>query len=183
MKVIGIEHIGIAVEDLEKKIIKELEENPVLELVDINPKSDLENENKETDDKDWEEMDLAGTAPLIRKDKFDDPVERTFNGLEVNWGKKNFINPPYSNVKGFLIKAHKELENGNAELCVFLTFANTDTKWFHDYCYNQAEIRFIKRRVRFVDGGKPKDAPFPSAIVIFDNTKEIKQKYKQKTLL
>ena len=44
--------LQLNVEDLEKKIIEELEENPVLELVDINPKSDLENENKETDDKD-----------------------------------------------------------------------------------------------------------------------------------
>ena len=81
------------------------------------------------------------------------------------------INPPYSNVKGFLKKAHKELENGNAEVCVFLTFANTDTKWFHDYCYKQAEIRFIKGRLKFLDAtGKIKNSAMrPSIVLIFRN--------------
>ena len=66
--------LQLNVEDLEKKIIKELEENPVLELVDINPKSDLENENKETDDKDWEEMndvDDEYIKPSLNKNNFD----------------------------------------------------------------------------------------------------------------
>ena len=48
--------LQLNIDDLEKKIIKELEENPVLELVDINANSNLDNENKETDDKDWEEI-------------------------------------------------------------------------------------------------------------------------------
>ena len=66
--------LQLNVEDLEKKIIKELEENPVLELVDINPKSNLENENKETDDKDWEEMndvDDEYIKPSLNKNNFD----------------------------------------------------------------------------------------------------------------
>ena len=66
--------LQLNVEDLEKKIIKELEENPVLELVDINPKSDLENENKETDDKDWEEMndiDDEYIKPSLNKNNLD----------------------------------------------------------------------------------------------------------------
>ena len=66
--------LQLNVEDLEKKIIKELEENPVLELVDINLKSDLENENKETDDKDWEEMndvDDEYIKPSLNKNNFD----------------------------------------------------------------------------------------------------------------
>ena len=66
--------LQLNVEDLEKKIIKELEENPVLELVDINPKSDLENENKEIDDKDWEEMnevDDEYIKPSLNKNNFD----------------------------------------------------------------------------------------------------------------
>ena len=35
------------------------------------------------------------------------PLNSTFDGLLCDWGKRNFINPPYSNVKGFLKKAHK----------------------------------------------------------------------------
>tara|TARA_Y100001938_G_C8041734_1_gene406512 strand:+ start:744 stop:1196 length:453 start_codon:yes stop_codon:yes gene_type:complete len=91
-----------------------------------------------------------------------------WNGLEVDWGVRNFVNPPYSNVKGFLQKAHHELTNGKAELCVFLVFANTDTKWFHDYCYGQSELRFIKGRLKFDNGsGATNSAMRPSMLVIF----------------
>jgi hypothetical protein len=42
----------------------------------------------------------------------------------------------------------------------------TDTKWFHDYIYGHAEIRFLKGRLKFV--GAKNSAPFPSMIVIFN---------------
>tara|TARA_R100001129_G_scaffold158378_1_gene122091 strand:+ start:244 stop:657 length:414 start_codon:yes stop_codon:yes gene_type:complete len=97
------------------------------------------------------------------------PLNSTFDGLACKWGKRNFINPPYSNVKGFLQKAHEELENGNAEICVFLTFANTDTRWFHEYCYGKGQLRFIKGRLKFLDeSGKLKNSAMrPSMIIIF----------------
>ena len=48
---------------------------------------------------------------------------------------------------------------------VMLLPARTDTKWFHDYIYGKAEIRFVRGRLKF---GKSKNsAPFPSMIVIF----------------
>ena len=43
--------------------------------------------------------------------------------------------------------------------------ARTDTRWFHNFIYNRAEIRFIKGRLRF--SGSSVNAPFPSMIVIF----------------
>ena len=43
--------------------------------------------------------------------------------------------------------------------------ARTDTRWFHDYIYHKAEIRFIRGRLKFNDGKSP--APFPSMVVIF----------------
>ena len=97
------------------------------------------------------------------------PLNSKVDGLNIKWGKRNFVNPPYSNVTGFLKKAHKELKNGNADLCVFLVFSNTDTKWFHNYCYNQSELRFIKGRLKFVDeNGETKNSAMrPSMIVIF----------------
>ena len=95
--------------------------------------------------------------------------DMSWNGLEIEWGKRNFINPPYSNVIGFLKKAHYELKFGNAELCVFLTFSNTDTKWFHNYCYGIGELRFIKGRLKFEDenGNAKNSAMRPSMLVIF----------------
>ena len=48
--------LELDLEDLEKKIIKELEENPVIELVEINSNSEIDNEDKDNDEKDWDEM-------------------------------------------------------------------------------------------------------------------------------
>lgn len=59
-------------------------------------------------------------------------------------------------------------DHGN--LVVMLLPARTDTKWFHDYIYHKAEIRFIKGRLKF--GGCKDAAPFPSMVVIFGKEKE-----------
>lgn len=102
------------------------------------------------------------------------PLNPTFDGLKVDWNGNIFINPPYSNVKGFLKKAHEELKKGNAKVCVFLVPSRTDTKWFHDHVYHQAELRFVKGRIRFVENGvqSKSAAPFPSVICIFRGTDE-----------
>lgn len=43
--------------------------------------------------------------------------------------------------------------------------ARTDTRWFHEYIYGKAEVRFIKGRLKF--GGSTNSALFPSMVVIF----------------
>ena len=48
--------------------------------------------------------------------------------------------------------------------------ARTDTKWFHDYIYGKAEIRFIKGRLKF--GDAKNSAPFPAMVVIFKRESE-----------
>lgn len=96
------------------------------------------------------------------------PLHSTFDGLTVKWGKRNFVNPPYSKVSEFLNKAWDEINNGNAELCVFLTFSNTDTRWFHNSIYNKTTIRFIKGRLKFTsaDGKTINSAMRPSMLAI-----------------
>lgn len=104
------------------------------------------------------------------------PFNSTFDGLNTEWKKSNFINPPYSNIVGFLEKGHDEIKNGNAKTLVYLIPVRTDTKWFHNYvypyfkreCKPYADIRFIKGRVRFENGtGVKNSAPFPSMLVVF----------------
>jgi hypothetical protein len=53
----------------------------------------------------------------------------------------------------------------NKPTIVMLLPARTDTKWFHNYIYDKAEIRFLKGRLKF--GGSKNSAPFPSMVVIF----------------
>ena len=62
---------------------------------------------------------------------------------------------------------HTLIEN----IVVCLLPARTDTRYFHEYIYGKAEIRFIKGRLKF--GDAKNSAPFPSMVVIFrssDNT-------------
>jgi site-specific DNA-methyltransferase (adenine-specific) len=87
------------------------------------------------------------------------------DGLAQNWdydsdGGWKWMNPPYGREIGLWIKKAKQ--EGKT---VCLLPARTDTKWFHEYIYGKAEIRFIKGRLKF--GDSKNYAPFPSMIVIF----------------
>jgi len=92
------------------------------------------------------------------------PLHSEVDGLKIDWGTSVFVNPPYSNIKGFLIKAHEELDK-ESKTIVFLVPSRTDTKWFHEYVYGKAELRFIKGRLKF--GNAKNSAPFPSMLCIF----------------
>ena len=73
------------------------------------------------------------------------------DGLLINWGQRNFINPPYSrNLKeAFVMKAIEESKKG--KLCVMLLPVSTSTKIFHEAIQpNANEIRFVKGRIKFI---------------------------------
>ena len=92
------------------------------------------------------------------------PPNPEFDGLEIEWGKRNFVNPPYGNViSKWLAKAVEE--QGKGKTSVFLIPSRTDTKWWHTYVMEADEIRFIKGRLRFQ--GAVYNAPFPSVVVVF----------------
>lgn len=91
------------------------------------------------------------------------PLHSTFDGLSIEWGSSNFVNPPYSDIKSWMKKGVEEANKGKQ--VVFLVPSRTDTKWWHDYAMKADEIRFLKGRLKF--GGSPNSAPFPSVLVIF----------------
>ena len=92
-------------------------------------------------------------APLNKEFKFDFdpcPLRSKKDGLKIKWGKRNYINPPYSRKlkEAFVIKAIEESKKG--KLCVCLLPVSTSTKLFHDYILpNQKEIRFVRGRIAF----------------------------------
>jgi site-specific DNA-methyltransferase (adenine-specific) len=94
------------------------------------------------------------------------PNDPDFDGLEVEWGKSNFINPPYTtSLQNAFIKKGLE-ESRKGKVCVFLIPARTGTKRFHNIILPYAtEIRFMQDRLCFSDQGKR--APFDSMIVVF----------------
>jgi len=100
---------------------------------------------------------------------------KKWDGLVIDWGERNFINPPYSLKlkEAFVQKAVKEMKKG--KLCVVLLPVSTSTRLFHDWVLpNQTEIRFIRGRLKF--GGvntkgeavDNKPGMHDSMIVVFD---------------
>ena len=87
------------------------------------------------------------------------------NGLLQNWGGQTvFCNPPYSRIGEWVEKAYRESRKDNT-IVVLLIPSRTDTKYFHNFIYQRAEIRFVRGRIKF--GDSKNSAPFPSMVVIF----------------
>lgn len=94
------------------------------------------------------------------------------NALEQDWKGVCWMNPPYKDMKNWVIKAYNESVKNNA-IIVCLIPARTNTVWWHEYC-NKGEIRFIKGRPKFK--GCKYGLPQPLAIVVFG--KNYKNTYK-----
>ena len=60
------------------------------------------------------------------------------DGLSQEWNGTVWCNPPYGREIG---KWVKKAAQSNCTVVMLLP-ARTDTKWFHDYIYRKAEIRF-----------------------------------------
>ena len=108
------------------------------------------------------DLDVSATAENTKCVSFYDIAA---NGLEQDWKPKNWCNPPYSQLKQWVLKARREQLKGN--MTVMLIPARTDTATFHDSIYNKenVEIRFLRGRLKFGDSAN--SAPFPSMVVIF----------------
>lgn len=77
------------------------------------------------------------------------------DGLLKDWGKSNFVNPPYSRKlkEQFIMKAIAE--SLKSKLVVMLIPVSTSSKIFHEHIQpNAKEIRFLRGRVRFVGNNK-----------------------------
>jgi phage N-6-adenine-methyltransferase len=95
------------------------------------------------------------------------------DGLNKNWeGEIVFMNPPYGrDIKHWIKKAYEEGQKPNT-MVVCLIPSRTDTKYWHEYCMKAWKINFVKGRLKFKnDAAASNAAPFPSAVVVFKNTK------------
>jgi len=110
-------------------------------------------------------LDVAADETNHKCDMY---YDKSIDGLAQSWthggGTSVWCNPPYGREIGkWVEKAYNESLNGVT--VVMLLPARTDTKWFHDYIYGKAEIRFVRGRLKF--GDSKNSAPFPSMVVIF----------------
>jgi len=80
------------------------------------------------------------------------------------------VNPPYGK-KGpeklakWVEKAYFESQQKDTCVVVMLLPARTNTQWWHKYCMNAYEIKFICGRPKF--GNAKHGLPWPLAIVVF----------------
>lgn len=88
------------------------------------------------------------------------PFNSTFDGLEIEWKEKNFVNPPYSKIKQFVDKAIEEHKKGKG--VILLIPARTDTKYFRNLVDYGCRIEFITGRLHFNNSNS---APFPSCYI------------------
>ena len=88
-----------------------------------------------------------------------------YDAFKHEWHGTCWMNPPYGRKIGrWVQKAYEESLTGRCRVVALLP-ARTDTKWFHEFIYGKAEIRFLKGRVKFQ--GAKHGAPFPSMICVF----------------
>src|ERR1700722_4970037 len=87
------------------------------------------------------------------------------DGLRQDWGTHRvFCNPPYGKtMRSWAMKCYDASRRG--ALVVLLAHARTDTRWFHDWVYGKAELRFVRGRLKFGDGRQ--SAPFPSLVAVY----------------
>lgn len=90
------------------------------------------------------------------------------DGLSQSWDGTCWCNPPYGRQIGKWVRKGL-LSSFDGATVVMLLPARTDTRWFHDYILNRAEVRFLRGRLKF--GGGENCAPFPSMIVVFREVK------------
>lgn len=91
------------------------------------------------------------------------------DGLAQSWkGEKVWCNPPYGREIADWVRKAYECADKNT-IIVMLVPARTDTKWFHKYAKNKAQVILMNGRLKF--GGMDKTAPFPSMLLIYGGGK------------
>lgn len=90
--------------------------------------------------------------------------DKNADGLSQPWFGFVWCNPPYGKQTASWLQRMRQHDNGIA-----LVFARTDTKMFHDYCFEADGILFLKGRLSFytVQGKKGGTAGAPSCLVAF----------------
>jgi len=113
-------------------------------------------------------LDVCATPNNKKCNNFFSPE---VDGLTKDWTGVCWMNPPYGREIGkWIKKAYEESLKGAILVC--LLPARTDTSWWHDYVM-RGKVYFIRGRLKF--SGHRNSAPFPSAVVVFGNTKLVPQ--------
>jgi len=93
------------------------------------------------------------------------------DGLAQEWRGACWMNPPYGKgIEKWVQKAYESSQQGATVVC--LLPARVDSRWFHNWVWHKAEIRYPKGRLRFrgfAGRGTAHGhfAPFPCLLAIY----------------
>jgi len=114
------------------------------------------------------DLDVCATPENAKCARF---FTETEDGLSKPWSGVCWMNPPYGRaISKWMQKAYTSSLAGATVVC--LVPARTDTVWWHDFAA-KGEVEFIRGRLKF--GGSKNSAPFPSALVVFRATAELRR--------
>ena len=107
-------------------------------------------------------LDPCATRQNAKCDRF---YTKAQDGLAQDWGTNIvFCNPPYGRTIGEWAKKCYRASQAGATV-VLLVHSRTDTRYFHNWIYGKAELRFVRGRLKFGDGKQ--SAPFPSLVAVY----------------
>ena len=85
------------------------------------------------------------------------------DGLTIDWGNVNYVNPPYSQAKRWVEKSYREYMLGKT--VVLFVKVGILARGYFQKINTDCELKFLKRRVRFP--GFVNRAQFDSVFIIF----------------
>lgn len=104
--------------------------------------------------------------------KFDfDPcplVRPEWDGLKVDWGKCNWVNPPFSNIDKWVRKALDERKKGNTT--IMLMPCRPNSNYWHELVFPNASKMFFFNKIRFE--GYKRHIPVPLVLIEFKPEEE-----------
>jgi phage N-6-adenine-methyltransferase len=92
------------------------------------------------------------------------------NGLGQRWGKRVWMNPPYSRelIGLFCESLAKKFTDGEVEQACVLVNNATETTWFNTLMRPSSAVCLVKGRIKFLDSqGKPKNTPTQGQAVLY----------------
>lgn len=100
------------------------------------------------------------------------PSGELYDGLQVEWDARTFVNPPFSHLTRWVKKMFQEYQKGKF-ICMLMPTSKTNTNYFHDYILPYAKFEFLKGRIQFINLQQPSTgaswtSPFATMLVIMD---------------
>lgn len=92
------------------------------------------------------------------------PVLPNADGLSISWKDKNYVNPPYTACKKWVIKAAKEFKAGRQSI-VLVPF-RPDANYWRDFVWpNATDIYIFTERITFA--GYSRGLPITLCLIVF----------------